>query len=83
MAEKLALLVHAFKDPEQSLLFVEAFLRIEAQEWLLLDCFRLDKFMMVIKFSLYCVISYVYFKKKMITSSEEYSVVFCFEDILN
>lgn len=49
LAEKLAMLVHAFKDPDQSLLFFEAFLRIEAQEWLLLDCFRLDKFMMLIR----------------------------------
>lgn len=43
----MASLVSCFMVAEHSLLFVDAFLKVETQEWPLLDFHRLDKFMMV------------------------------------
>ena len=47
LADSLSKLMHCFKKPQQSILFLDVFIQTESRDWFGIDRLRLDKFMMV------------------------------------
>lgn len=49
VADKISSLIHSFRQPEQTLLFIDSFFKTMAHEWFAIDRYRLDKFMMLVR----------------------------------